>query len=82
MLRAKPARDRPSERGSDMARGRTLAAIPAGAIRWLGRRRAPARGTRPCADSPPALYKKYPVPYHQGALKYFADNKIEAKAIR
>jgi len=27
-----------------------------------------------------ALYKKYDVPYHEGALKYFKDNKIEAKA--
>jgi uncharacterized protein len=26
------------------------------------------------------LYKKYDVPYHPGALKYFADKKIEAKA--
>ena len=32
--------------------------------------------------SPQALYKKYAVPYHPGALKYFADNKIEAKAIQ
>lgn len=26
------------------------------------------------------LYKKYNIPYHPGALKYFKDNKIEAKA--
>jgi uncharacterized protein len=26
------------------------------------------------------LYKKFAVPYHPGALKYFADNKIEAPA--
>jgi hypothetical protein len=26
------------------------------------------------------LYKKYDIPYHTGALKYFKDNKIEAKA--
>jgi TRAP transporter TAXI family solute receptor len=26
------------------------------------------------------LYKKYDIPYHEGALKYFKDNKIEAKA--
>ncbi|MFL4982523.1 MAG: TAXI family TRAP transporter solute-binding subunit [Xanthobacteraceae bacterium] len=32
--------------------------------------------------SPQALYKKYNVPYHPGALKYFADNKIAAKAIQ
>jgi uncharacterized protein len=32
--------------------------------------------------APQALYKKYGVPYHPGALKYFADNKIEAKAIQ
>ena len=28
------------------------------------------------------LYKKHDVPYHPGALKYFADHKIEAKAMR
>lgn len=27
------------------------------------------------------LYKKYDIPYHPGALKYFADKKIEAKAL-
>jgi TRAP-type uncharacterized transport system substrate-binding protein len=27
-----------------------------------------------------ALYKKYDIPYHPGALKYFSDHKIEAKA--
>ncbi len=32
--------------------------------------------------TPQALYKKYAVPYHPGALKYFADNNIEAKAIQ
>lgn len=32
------------------------------------------------AFAPDALYKIYKVPYHPGALKYFADNKIEAKA--
>ena len=32
------------------------------------------------AFAPDALYKTYNVPYHPGALKYFADNKIEAKA--
>ena len=32
--------------------------------------------------SPQALYKKYNVPYHPGALKYFADNKIDPKAIQ
>ena len=26
------------------------------------------------------LYKKYPVPYHPGALKYFQDNKIEPRS--
>jgi TRAP-type uncharacterized transport system substrate-binding protein len=26
------------------------------------------------------LYKKFTVPYHPGALKYFADHKIEMKA--
>jgi len=29
-----------------------------------------------------ALYKGYDIPYHPGALKYFKDHKIEAKAIR
>jgi len=28
------------------------------------------------------LYKKYNIPYHPGALKYFADKKIEIKAIQ
>ncbi len=28
------------------------------------------------------LYKKYTVPYHPGALKYFADHKIEAKPLQ
>ena len=28
------------------------------------------------------LYKKYDIPYHPGALKYFSDHKIEAKATR
>jgi TRAP transporter TAXI family solute receptor len=28
------------------------------------------------------LYKKYDIPYHPGALKYFADNKIEAAALQ
>ena len=28
------------------------------------------------------LYKKYNIPYHPGALKYFADHKIEAKALQ
>jgi hypothetical protein len=28
------------------------------------------------------LYKKYDIPYHPGALKYFADHKIEAKALQ
>jgi TRAP transporter TAXI family solute receptor len=27
------------------------------------------------------LYKKYDIPYHPGALKYFADKKIEAKGL-
>lgn len=27
-----------------------------------------------------SLYKKYDIPYHPGALKYFKDHKIEAKA--
>ena len=26
------------------------------------------------------LYKKYDIPYHPGALKYFKDHNIEAKA--
>lgn len=29
-----------------------------------------------------ALYKKYDIPYHPGALKYFSDNKIDVKAIQ
>lgn len=28
------------------------------------------------------LYKKYDIPYHPGALKYFADHKIEAKTLQ
>lgn len=28
------------------------------------------------------LYKRYDIPYHPGALKYFEDHKIEAKAIQ
>jgi len=28
------------------------------------------------------LHKKYDIPYHPGALKYFKDNKIEAKAMQ
>ncbi len=31
------------------------------------------------AFTPPGLYKKFSTPYHPGALKYFADNKIEIK---
>ena len=31
------------------------------------------------AFMPAALYKQHGVPYHPGALKYFADNKIEMK---
>jgi hypothetical protein len=31
------------------------------------------------AYTAPGLYKKYSTPYHPGALKYFADNKIEMK---
>jgi len=27
------------------------------------------------------LYKKYDIPYHPGALKYFSEHKIEAKAV-
>ena len=26
------------------------------------------------------LYKKYDIPYHSGALKYFKDHNLEAKA--
>lgn len=29
-----------------------------------------------------ALYKKYDIPYHPGALKYFQDKKLEAKALQ
>ena len=29
-----------------------------------------------------SLYKKYDIPYHPGALKYFQEHKIEAKAIQ
>jgi hypothetical protein len=29
-----------------------------------------------------ALYKKYDIPYHPGALKYFKDKNIEAKALQ
>ena len=28
------------------------------------------------------LYKKYDIPYHPGALKYFKDKGIEAKALQ
>jgi TRAP-type uncharacterized transport system substrate-binding protein len=28
------------------------------------------------------LYKKYDIPYHPGALKYFQDKKIEAKPLQ
>lgn len=28
------------------------------------------------------LYKKYDIPYHPGALKYFSERKIDAKALR
>ena len=31
------------------------------------------------AFTPAGLYKKFSTPYHPGALKYFADNKIEIK---
>jgi hypothetical protein len=31
------------------------------------------------AFTPVAMYKKFTTPYHPGALKYFADNKIEIK---
>ena len=31
------------------------------------------------AFTPQGLYKKFSTPYHPGALKYFADNKIEMK---
>jgi TRAP-type uncharacterized transport system substrate-binding protein len=29
-----------------------------------------------------ALYKKYDIPYHPGALKYFKEHNIEAKALQ
>ena len=29
-----------------------------------------------------ALYKKYDIPYHPGALKYFKDKGIEAKGLQ
>jgi TRAP transporter TAXI family solute receptor len=32
------------------------------------------------AYTPAGLYKKFTTPYHPGALKYFADNKIEIKS--
>ena len=32
------------------------------------------------AFTPAGMYKKFSTPYHPGALKYFADNKIEIKA--
>ena len=32
------------------------------------------------AFTPGGLYKKFTTPYHPGALKYFADNKIEIKS--
>ena len=31
------------------------------------------------AFTPQGLYKKFNMPYHPGALKYFADNKIEIR---
>ena len=34
------------------------------------------------AFTPEGLYKKFSTPYHPGALKYFADNKIEVKTTR
>jgi TRAP-type uncharacterized transport system substrate-binding protein len=32
------------------------------------------------AFTPAAMNKKFTTPYHPGALKYFADNKIEMKS--
>ena len=32
------------------------------------------------AFTPATMYKKFSTPYHPGALKYFADNKIEMKS--
>jgi TRAP transporter TAXI family solute receptor len=32
--------------------------------------------------SPAALYTNYPIPYHPGALKYFKEHNIQAKALR
>jgi TRAP-type uncharacterized transport system substrate-binding protein len=29
-----------------------------------------------------ALYKSYGIPYHPGALKYFKDHNIQAKALQ
>jgi uncharacterized protein len=29
-----------------------------------------------------ALYKSYKIPYHPGALKYFKDHNVQAKAIQ
>ena len=37
------------------------------------------RSRRCAAFTRPAMYKKFSTPYHPGALKYFADNKIEIK---
>ena len=34
------------------------------------------------AFTPAGLYKNFNIPYHPGALKYFADNKIEVKTTR
>jgi TRAP-type uncharacterized transport system substrate-binding protein len=34
------------------------------------------------AFAPEGLYKKFSTPYHPGALKYFADKKIEVKTTR
>ena len=32
--------------------------------------------------SPAALYTAYDIPYHPGALKYFKDNNISARALK
>ena len=38
---------------------------------------------RRCASSrPPTSTSKYDMPYHPGALKYFKDKNIEAKAFQ
>ena len=40
-----------------------------------------SRCSRRCGPSHRlSMYKKFSTPYHPGALKYFADNKIEIKA--